>query len=149
MNIVGDDWVPSANFKISKDEAIKHLKSNYTNSAHPLAFMGVDKIYKFYNGVLSKNYIQSFLASEEVYSLIKQEKTNPQKKWTPVISFHYLDLGNINFMISFIAHDFIVQADLIDISSLSEANLGIKYLLCVIDCFSRLNSKMNTVSKFS
>ena len=33
------------------------------------------------------------LSSIEAYTLMKQEKVNPKKIWTPIISFHYLDLG--------------------------------------------------------
>ena len=94
MNNIGDDWSPSSDFYMNKKEAELHLKSNYSNPAHPLAFIGIDKIYKFYNGLLSKQSIKQVLSSKEVYSLIKQEKSNPRNIWTPIISFHYLDLGD-------------------------------------------------------
>ena len=123
MYATGDNWIPSKDIKFDKGSALANLKENYSNSMHPLAFMGVSSIYKYYNGVLSKKQIKSFLASTEVYSMIKQEKRNPQKHWTPIVSFHFLDL---------------VQMDLVEISSISEANLNMQYILCVVDCFSRL-----------
>ena len=123
MYATGDNWEPSKYTNFNKHTALNSLKDNYVNPMHPLAFMGVSNIYKYYNGVLSKKVIKSFLASTEVYSMIKQEKRNPKKRWTPIVSFHYLDL---------------VQMDLIEISTLSAANLNMNYILCVIDCFSRL-----------
>lgn len=90
---VGDNWYPLDAFPLDKKEAAQHLSSNYRNPAHPIAFMGIDKIYKYYNGKLSKRYIMNKLSSIEAYTLMKQEKVNPKKIWTPIISFHYLDLG--------------------------------------------------------
>jgi len=94
---VGDKWVPLESVKINEKDAARDLELNYQNPAHPLAFMGIDKIYKYYNGKLSKSHIKLFLSSVEVYSLMKQEKTNLKKIWTPVISFHYLDLGMFSY----------------------------------------------------
>ena len=122
MYATGDNWEPSKYTNLNKDSALADLKKNYANAMHPLAFMGISNIYKYYNGILSKKVIKSFLVSTEVYSMIKQEKRNPNKQWTPIVSFHYLDL---------------VQMDLIEISSLSNANLNMHYILCVVDCFSR------------
>lgn len=158
MTNVADEWIPSKSFSISRDDAFNHLKENYTSPSHPLGFMGIDNIYRFYNGVLSKERIKHFLASTEVYSLIKQEKINPKKIWTPIISFHYLDLGlyssiffkQLDYIVKFgntiiilqfschiITNKCLVQADLIEVSTLSNSNLGVKFLLCVLDCFSR------------
>lgn len=119
---VGDDWSPSKDFKIDSSSALASLKENYVNPMHPLAFMGISSIYKYYNGALSKQAIKKFLSSTEVYSMIKQEKINPKQIWTPIVSFHFMDL---------------VQVDLIEVSSLSESNSDINFILCVIDCFSR------------
>ena len=54
--------------------------------------------------------------------MMKQEEKKPKNTWTPIVSFHYLDL---------------VQIDLIDISLLSEHNSKVNHILFVIDCFSR------------
>ena len=54
---------------------------------------------------------------------MKQEKNRKKNKiFTPIIAFHFLDN---------------VQADLVDISRISEDNNNIKFLLCIIDVFSR------------
>ena len=90
---VADEWVSTDSIKISRRDAKSDLTSNYKNPSHPLAFMGIDKIYRYYNGILGKREIKQFLASVEAYSLMKQEKVNPQRIWTPIVSFHYLDLG--------------------------------------------------------
>ena len=104
------------------EEALKNLQSNYRNPLNPIAFAGVDNIYRHYNGILSKPLIRKFLESTEIYSMMKQEKKKPKNTWTPIVSFHYLDL---------------VQIDLIDISLLSEHNSKVNHILSVIDCFSR------------
>ena len=98
---IGNNWSRSKDFSMSSEEALNDLNSNYHNPAHPIAFMGIDKIFKFYNGALSKRKIQEVLHSQEEYSLMKQEKKNLSKLWTPIISFHYLDLGNFLPMFMF------------------------------------------------
>ena len=139
MDIQKDLWVHSQDFNLNKNEAKTHLINNYKNINHPIAFMGVNKIYKYYNGLLPIKEIKDFLSTLEGYTLLKQTRINKKNKVTPIFSFHYLDL---------------VQADLIEVSSISKLNHDTNFILCVIDVFSRYlwvepieNKKAITVCK--
>lgn len=103
----------------NKDECINHFNENYTNPSHPIAFSGVNNIYKYYSGVLKVKEIENLLASVESYTLRREYKNlrrNP--------SFSH-----------FKRYQF--QADLIDIQKLSRWNDGVKYIFAVIDTFTR------------
>ena len=93
---VGNNWTRSLKFTMTNEEALNHLLTNYSNPSHPISFMGIGQIFNYYNGNLSKRRIRNILSNQESYTLMKQEKKNPRKLWTPVISFHYLDLGKDN-----------------------------------------------------
>ena len=107
----------------TSESALQDLKDKYKNPLHPISFLGVEKIYKFYNGVLHKNKIRRYLNSTEVSTIMRLQPRNRPKIFAPIISFHHLDL---------------VQMDLIDVSRLSSENDGYNFLFCVIDVFSRL-----------
>lgn len=128
-----DIWTPTHDITTSA-EAEDHLRNNYTTPHHPIAFLGIDKVYRYYNGKISKESIKKILQNTEIYSLMKQEKTNPMKLFTPIISYYHLDL---------------VQADLIEVGSLSSYNDDIKYLLCIIDVFTRIAYVHPLVNKTS
>lgn len=103
----------------NKDECVNHFNENYTNPSHPIAFSGVNNIYKYYKGVLKVKEIENLLASVESYTLRREYKNlrrNP--------SFSH-----------FKRYQF--QADLIDIQKLSRWNDGVKYIFAVIDTFTR------------
>ena len=44
----------------SKDECVNHFNLNYTNPSHPIAFSGVNNIYKYYGGVLKVKEIENY-----------------------------------------------------------------------------------------
>jgi hypothetical protein len=103
----------------NKDECINHFNLNYTNPSHPIAFSGVNNIYKYYEGVLKVKEIENLLASVESYTLRREYKNlrrNP--------SFSH-----------FKRYQF--QADLIDIQKFARWNDGVKYIFAVIDTFTR------------
>ena len=109
--------------KMKKKEIKKYIHENYSNPSCAFSFSGVDKIYNHIGKSLKKDEIKSILAKIESYTLMKQEKNRKKNKiFTPIIAFHFLDN---------------VQADLVDISRISEDNNNIKFLLCIIDVFSR------------
>ena len=63
----------------SKDSAMLHLKENWDNVDSPIGFLGVNKIYEFYNHVLSIKIITNFLSSFESHSLMSEvHKTSKQ-----------------------------------------------------------------------
>mgnify|MGYP000231577065 CR=1 FL=1 len=103
----------------NKDECVNHFNENYTNPKHPIAFSGVNNIYKYYKGILKVKDVENLLASVESYTLRREYKNlrrNP--------SFSH-----------FKRYQF--QADLIDIQKLSRWNNSVKYIFAVIDTFTR------------
>lgn len=102
-----------------KDQYLNHLKDRYTSIGHPIAFSGVNKIYDYYRGALSREDIQNFLSSVENYTLHRefhQGQRNPS----------YSHFKRYQF-----------QCDLVDIQSLSSHNDDVKYLFTCIDTFTR------------
>jgi hypothetical protein len=101
------------------DDCIKDLESNYTNPGHPIAFSGIQSIYNYYNGKLSYEQIKNVLQNFENYTLHReyhQLRRNP--------SFSHFK-------------GYQWQMDLVDIQPLAEYNDGIRYILTVIDTFTR------------
>lgn len=96
-----------------------HLKENYKKPGHPIAFSGINNIYKYYNGHLSINKIKQILASIESYTLHKNFRK---------------DVRNTSFS-HFKRYQF--QMDLVDVQEFQEENKGTTFLLNVIDTFTR------------
>ena len=122
-DLPASNWTPAEKKMHTSESALQDLKDKYKNPLHPISFLGVEKIYKFYNGILQKNKIRKYLNSTEVSTIMRLQPRNRPKIFTPIISFHHLDL---------------VQMDLIDVSRLSSENDGHNFLFCVIDVFSRV-----------
>ena len=103
----------------TKEECLTDLSDNYTNPGHPIAFSGINNIYNYYDKILSIKEIESFLASNESYTVhreFKNQQRNP--------SFSH-----------FKRYQF--QIDLADVRQLSKANKGVNYLLNCVDTFTR------------
>jgi len=103
----------------TKQECVEDFKKNYTNPSHPIGFSGVTNIYKYYKGLLSQKDIQNLLASVESYTLRREYKNlqrNPSFSHFPRYQF---------------------QVDLIDIQQLARWNDNVRFLLAVVDTFTR------------
>lgn len=100
--------------------AEQHLKLNYGDFQSPVSYLGISNIYRFYNRKLSKKQIIDILSQSETYTLMKRGKIS--KIFTPTISYFPHEL---------------FQADLVFVDRLASENDGVKYLLCVIDCYTR------------
>lgn len=96
------------------------LKNIYYNLKNPAAYSTVEKLYEATEGKISREKITQWLGSQLAYTLHKPRRINFKRN-------HY-NADNIN-------DDW--QADLMDLSSLSPENDGFKYVLLVIDAFSR------------
>lgn len=96
------------------------LKSIYYNIKNPASFSTVEKLYEACDRKVSKEEIADWLSGQLTYTLHKPRKINYKRN-------AYL-LDNINVQL---------QADLIDMATISEENDGVKYILIVIDAFSR------------
>lgn len=133
-----DDKYLWKNIYVSNDDdkIDEEIKQNYKTPGHPTAFANAKTVYKYYNGIYSLKRIKNILKSIESYSIHKE--------------FHK-GLRNISYA-RYKRYQF--QIDLCFLIDYAEWNDGVKYLLTVIDCFTRfafirtLNDKnSNTVLK--
>ena len=95
------------------------LKKNYISPGHPIAFSGITNIYNFYKGKISYEKIKEILSGIENYTLHKEFKRGQRNP-----SYSHFKRNQW-------------QMDLIDIQELSHANDNVRYLLSVIDTFTR------------
>lgn len=103
----------------TKQDCIDDFKENYNKPGHVLFASGINNVYRYYKGLLSKADIEKLLGSIENYTLHREYKhlsRNP--------SYSHFKRYQI-------------QIDLIDIQKLSRWNDGTKYLLSAIDTFTR------------
>lgn len=134
------------NFEVYEDEdffdinqiqdAMTDLKENYRKPGHPIAFSGINKVYDFYRGLLTKNQIRNILSGIESYTLHREYHKNIRNTTHAYFKRYQF------------------QMDLVEIQELSKYNDGIRYLLNVIDIFTRfafvrplLDKKAPTVLK--
>jgi hypothetical protein len=109
----------------NKEEIIKNndyetdLKNNYVTPGHPIAFSGINNVYNFYKGKLTYNKIKEILSEVENYTLHREYKRGQRNP-----SYSHFKRNQW-------------QIDLVDIQELAQANDDIKYLLTVIDTFTR------------
>ncbi len=100
-------------------ECEKDLENNYNFVGHPVAFSGITNIYKYYKGILSIDKIKDILSRIENYTLHREYKKGQRNT-----SFSH-----------FKRYQF--QMDLVDIQELSQYNDGVRYIMTVIDTFTR------------
>lgn len=104
---------------ISKEKCVNYFKENYNKPGHELFASGINNVYRYFNGALSKKDIKKLLGSVENYTLHREFKSQSRNP-----SFSHFKRYQ-------------VQVDLIDIQKLSRWNDGVKYLLAAIDTFTR------------
>jgi transposase InsO family protein len=114
MSQISEIASPTINFDYEQD-----LKENYNKPGHPIAFSGIQNIYNYYNGNLSVNKIKEILAGIENYTLHREYKKGQRNP-----SYSHFKRNQF-------------QMDLVDIQALAPYNDGIRYLLTVIDTFTR------------
>lgn len=95
------------------------LRQNYKRPGHPIAFAGITQIFKYYNGKLSIKRIKELLSGIESYTLHRE--FHKQKRNTSFSHFKRYQF----------------QMDLVEVQQLSKYNDNIRYLLNVIDTFTR------------
>ena len=106
--------------KLYFDNPQKHLEKYYNDITSPVSFLSIGKIYEFYSKRLPISSIKEVLNKSEGHTLLKPEKASLIH--TPTISYYPGDL---------------IQADLFFIDKLEEYNNGIKYILSVIDTYTK------------
>ena len=101
----------------------KYINKIYYNPKHPASFTGVEKLYRAAQKDgrnISRPQIKQWLRSQETYTLHRRARRKfPRNKF---VSNGIDDV-----------HD----ADLMDMTGLSKVNDGFKYVLIIIDTFSR------------
>ena len=104
--------------KLESSARLKQIRKNYLNPRHPTAYSGITKLQKFYN--ISRPSAHRVLKGIKSYSLHRETKKPKVRN-----CYFIYSLGQQ------------IQADLIDIASLSQANDQIRFLFAAIDMFSR------------
>jgi hypothetical protein len=104
---------------INPEEIENDLRINYNTPGHPIAFSGITNIYKFYKGRISIEKIKDILSTIENYSLHREYKKGQRNP-------SYSHFKRYQF-----------QMDLVDIQQLSEYNDDVRYIMTVIDTFTR------------
>lgn len=102
----------------------KYLEDNWKSLENPISFRGPSKVSAEIKRTLrvrpNKTTIEDFLAEQDAYTLnFKRRRRFPKRQ---VVTNGLNDLAG---------------ADLADVSNLSKWNDGVKFLLVVINCFSR------------
>lgn len=101
-----------------------YLKTIYYDPAHPASFAGPQKLYKVVQREgqykIGMHKIRRFLHNQEAYSLHKPVRRRFQRN-------HVVSAGI----------DDVWMADLMDMVKYAEWNQGYKYILLVIDTFSK------------
>ena len=101
------------------EDVEKDLKENYTKPGHPIAYSGIQQIYNYYKGKISIKKIQEFLSGNESYTLHRE--FHKQKRNTSFTHFKRYQF----------------QMDLVEIQEHAKYNDNTRYLLNVIDTFTR------------
>lgn len=109
---------------MSKQKKEEILKNYYFSISNPAAYSSPEKVYrvlkKRYPGQFSRYFIQKWLDGIDAYSVQKQVR---QKFKTPKVRVTSIDSQ--------------FDADISDVSNIAKENDGIRYLLFVMDIFSR------------
>lgn len=101
-------------------EPLLEINKIYYDISHPAGYSSINKLSKEMSGKMNKTEVKKWLQSQETYTLHKPvQRTFPRNKYV---------LSNYNEL---------WQADLSDMRTYSEYNCGFKYILCVIDVFSK------------
>ena len=96
------------------------IKKTYFNPKNIAGFSGKGKLLKVLNGKVSPKKVNQWLEGTETYTLHKPARKNFSRR-------KYI-VGGINSLL---------QADLSDLPSLSKYNDGFRYVLFIIDVFSK------------
>lgn len=105
---------------MNNDKIVDILEKLYYNKINPVAFSSAAPLVKYVKNEIHPSQVGNWLQGQDTYTLFKPTRKRFQRN-------KYI-VNNI---------DDIWQADLVDLQKLSKDNDGIKYLLTVIDVFSK------------
>lgn len=106
------------NFK-NVEDIIINLKENYVTPGHPIAFSGIQNVYNFYKKKIGIKKIKEILSGIDTYTLTKEyhnQVRNPSYSHFPRYRF---------------------EMDIIDFQEHAPYNDGKRYILTVVDTFTR------------
>ena len=103
----------------SKETCLDDLRRSYIYPGHPIAFSGLQTVYKYYRPYLNVADIASVLSELDSVTLHKEFHTQPRNP-------SYSHFPRYQF-----------QIDLVDVQSLAPFNNGVRYLFSCIDTFTR------------
>lgn len=104
---------------MNKQRLVRSIRKDWTSGHSPISFSGISNI-KHYYPEASEKVIQDALGGLDTYTLFRHEKR--PRHYNPIFVRNKREL---------------IQSDLIELSSLAPQNDGVKFLLVVIDTFSR------------
>ena len=102
----------------------EHLRANWTNVKSVIAFLGIGKLWTFYEGALSRAQIENILSSFESYSVMREESHPKNRKYQGFSMPTHL--WNV------------CESDSFSVEELSGSNQGVKHILCVLNTFSKM-----------
>lgn len=105
----------------NKEEAKDYLKKNWASNLSDISYIGIQRLYKYFNGILSLSEIEDTLSRLETYSLMKSRR--PNKRLGMFFSFHKFEVVQID--------SFQLPQDLI------EHNNGFRHVLSLVDIFTK------------
>jgi len=121
VDLVKDWRKGNSNISFDNEDDLRNdLRKKWKTVGSPIAFAGISKIYKYYQKHLTKKQIEHILQSIPVYSKFKEVKK--ARLYNP-------------FFIYYLHQQW--QLDIMYAIDLKEWNDGVKYLLVVMECFSR------------
>ena len=94
---------------------------SYFDPKHPASFGGINNFRKHLDKKFTRKQIQDWMLKQDAYTLHKPVRKNFKRRITFTTGI-----------------DDLWQADLVDLSSISKYNDGYKFLLTVIDVFSKV-----------
>lgn len=102
------------------DAAAETLKQIYYDIANPASYSTAEKLYIAADKKIPLEQVKEWLSGQLAYTLHRPRRVNFKR--------NFYNLDNINDQL---------QADLMDLDSLKDDNDGFRYVLLVIDAFSR------------
>jgi hypothetical protein len=98
----------------------RQLAAIYFNVGHSAGFSTVDRLWRAVGKKIPKAVVRQWLSGQDVFTLHRPRRVRFERN-------HYIVSNRFDQL----------EADLLDLRSLSQYNDGVNYILAVIDCFSR------------
>ena len=106
----------------SRAECRKHLRDNWDKPTSEISFLGIEKLFHHYNGLISRSEIERILSTFESFTLQRQER-RPKGRFDGFSMPRHIDN--------------IIEVDSFDVTEMSEENMGTCHILCGINTFSK------------